>query len=118
MKKILVVDDEELLRNTCVRILKVKNYEVDTAYNVKEAQKKLSKGKFNLVISDICLGEETGMILLRYIKENYAEIGVIMMTGGSEVSAAECRTAGAFDYISKPFEANDFLNMVDGFFFR
>ena len=116
MKKILVVDDENSITDACVQLLETKNYKADTARSVKEAKEKLKNVEFDIVISDVFLQGETGMVLLRYIRENYPDTGVIMMTGNPEVSEAECRREGAFDYISKPFEAKEFLNKVNVFF--
>jgi len=116
IKRVLVVDDEHMILVSCMQILKMRNYGVDSAYSVKEAKEKLEREYFHMVISDIELPGETGMDLLRHIKDKHTDTGVILMTGRLDIDSKECINNGAFDYIQKPFEMQDFLNKVGKYF--
>ncbi|MBA3052059.1 response regulator [bacterium] len=116
MKKILVVDDDCWILDACAQMLQFKNYDVNTAADVKEAKRKLEQKKFHMVISDINLPGETGMELLIHIKQKFPGTGVIMMSGNPKISEDECKRGGAFSYLRKPFDGNQFLSKVDAFF--
>jgi len=116
MKKILVVDDDCWILDACKQMLQFKNYGVNTASDVKEAKKQLEQENFHMVISDINLPGETGMDLLRHIRQKFPDTGVIMMSGNPDISEGECRREGAFYYLHKPFDLNQFLSKVDAFF--
>jgi len=107
---ILVVDDEESLRYTFECFLTSTGYDVSVASTYIEALKAISEESFDLIFADIILGNRTGIDLLRKIKERDRTIPVIMVTGYPSLeTAAEAVRLGAFDYISKPLEKEEFL---------
>ena len=106
--KILVVDDEESIREFFEIMLKREGYEVLTAPNGREALETLKKGQVDLVISDIQMPEMSGMELLTSAKEIDPEMQIIMITAfGSTETAVEAMKLGAYDYIQKPFKIDE-----------
>lgn len=102
-KKVLVVDDEEGIRQQLAFILEDEGYEARTAGNGLEALASLEEQRFDIVITDLVLPGLDGMEVLRRIKENYPGTVVVMITGhGSEEKAVEAMQSGADDYFPKP----------------
>jgi putative two-component system response regulator len=103
--KVLVVDDEVLIRKLLCQILTKEGYDCDEAAGANDASNKIATGLFDLVISDIRMPGRSGMELLTSIKASYPDIAVIMATGLVEIDVAvECLKRGADDYICKPFD--------------
>lgn len=110
---ILVVDDEEIVRTSCRRILSREDYLLETAGNGEEALGKLGAGHFDLVLTDLSMPDLNGLALLKKIKEYDPAIEVIIVTGyGSVSTAVEALKFGAYDYIEKPFTPEALLNAV------
>lgn len=104
---ILIVDDEEMIRELLASALLQEGYVCHQASNVDEAFGILSEHPVELVISDIMMPGRSGVDLLRDIKKVDADIAVLMVTGLSDMNTAlECIHLGADDYISKPFSIN------------
>lgn len=102
---ILVVDDENAARRLISDILRSENYLVVTGESVQEAREALQRQKIGIIITDIRMPKESGLELLKYVKENQLDIPVILLTGhGDKLLAIESIRAGAFDFIEKPFE--------------
>lgn len=108
---ILVIDDEESLRNTFQFFLQNQGYgTVITAATFDEALRELSARRFDLIISDIVLGGHTGIDVLKRIREMGLNCPVVMITGYPTVeTAAEAVRLGAFDYIPKPVDKETLL---------
>ncbi len=113
-RNILIVDDEESLRLTFEMFLKREGYRhVQTAATFDEAREAISKGNFDLIISDIVLGGEKGSDLLRFIRNSGISCPVVMITGFPNLeSASEAVRLGAFDYLSKPVNKEKLLKLV------
>jgi len=110
--RILVVDDERAIGIAIQRLLAARGHEVDTARSVAEAVARLGRGGVHLVITDLNLAGESGMDVLRWVKEHAPDTAVIMITAyGSERTAVEAMKLGAADYVPKPFD-NDELELV------
>ncbi|MFH1352156.1 MAG: ATP-binding protein [bacterium] len=117
MSRILVVDDEKSILDTCRQILILKGYEVAVADSLTVALSKLESQKFDLVITDLKLKSEKGEYLIKEIKTKYSDTGVIVMTGYVDIqSAVECMRLGASDYLPKPFEMRELLGKVEKYF--
>jgi DNA-binding NtrC family response regulator len=103
--KILVIDDEESIRFTFERFLTAEGFKVKTAKGFAEALAELSAETFDLVFADIILGGQTGIDLLRVIRDRDKTCPVVLITGYPDVgTAAEAVRLGAYDYIIKPVE--------------
>ena len=108
---ILVIDDEESLRNTFQFFLQNQGYgPVHTASSFEEALQALGKQPYDLIISDIVLGGNTGIDILKRVREMGLSCPMVMITGYPTVeTAAEAVRLGAFDYIPKPVDKEALL---------
>jgi DNA-binding NtrC family response regulator len=106
--KILVVDDEMIVCESCKRILEEEGYEVETALSGKEAFEKMKANPFDIVITDLKMPGIDGMEVLKTFRKEYPDSIIIMITGFSTVeTAVEAMKQGAFDYIPKPFTPDE-----------
>lgn len=106
-QRILILDDEEFIRQNLQRILKDEGYAADAVATGDEARQLLNSDDMDLVLLDLNLGQENGLDLLRELKEQQPELLVIVITGYATVeSAVEALKLGAYDYIKKPFKAD------------
>lgn len=111
--RILVVDDEEPVRNLLQRILGEAGYNVDTAANGQEALDKVSQLNAGVVLLDIKMPGMSGIEVLQQITTNWPETCVVMATAaGDAQTAVEAMKAGAYDYITKPFDRDDVVLKV------
>jgi DNA-binding NtrC family response regulator len=111
--RVLVVDDEEGVRNLLQRILEGAGYQVTTAANGKEALYKISLGETELVLLDIKMPEMSGIEVLSKLTADSPDICAIMVTSVVETeTAVEAMKLGAYDYILKPFDRDDVLRKV------
>ena len=110
--RILIADDETKMRRILQIILKGKGYQIDLAQDGKDAWEKFQQRAYNLVITDIKMPGMDGMALLKLIYKKQPDIPVIVITAyGSIDSAVKAMKAGAYDYITKPFE-NEEIRIV------
>ncbi len=111
--KILVVDDDEVMRKLVGEVLDREGYQVQLAQSGEEALALLKKQNYAIILSDVRMVELNGFEVLRYAKENARDSVVILMTGfGSLEGALEAIKDGAFDYVSKPFKMNELKSVV------
>ena len=109
---ILLVEDDITFAKMLSRFLERNGYEVEECGTLEEAKKRMNSS-MKMVFTDLRLPDGDGIFLLKEIKKSYPEIPVIVMTGYAEVSTAvEAMKLGAFDYISKPFQQEDVLNVI------
>ena len=112
-ERILVVDDEENLLHFLSKLLKGEGYRVKTAETGAKALERVQRSDFDLAILDIKLPDMDGVAVLRAFREVVPEANVVMITAyGSIESAVEAMKAGAYDYIVKPFRAEEILKVV------
>lgn len=104
-EKILVVDDEEVLRNLASEVLSEEGYQVSLASSGQEALERMKQKTFDLVIADLKMPGMDGMELLKRIKEKDKEMQVILLTSYlSPTTALSSLEAGAFWYLTKPLD--------------
>lgn len=109
-EKILVVDDEDIIRESLAFILKKEGFEVSEAANGKDAYEKVMEDSFDLLITDIEMPEMKGIELLEKVKKININTDVIIITAyGSMDTAINALRAGASDYILKPIEFDELL---------
>ncbi len=114
---ILILDDEEMIRDLLSETFSQKGYHADAAMNGKEALRKLSKNKFDLLITDLRLPDISGMDVLEMVMEKHPDTGIIMITAyGSIKNAVSSMKMGAFDYITKPFNLDEIELVVEKYF--
>lgn len=111
--RILVVDDELILRESLKAWLEETGYNVTTAASGAEALEQLDSGDFHLMLTDIKMPGLSGVELLELALEKQPELAVVMMTAYATVdTAVDTLKFGALDYLTKPFEPRDILQMV------
>jgi putative nucleotidyltransferase with HDIG domain len=112
-EKILVVDDEEPIREVVSTLLEAQGFHCMTASNGRAAQELAPKFLPDLVLSDMIMPEMDGMRLLEWLREYDADVPVIMVTAIHDISTAlEAIRRGAYDYILKPFEKDQLFLSV------
>lgn len=106
--RILVVDDEESIREFLDIMLRKEGYEVTCVEDGAKAQEMLKKKSVDMIISDLQMPNVTGIELLKHVKDNYPEILFMLITAfGTTESAVEAMKMGAYDYITKPFKIDE-----------
>ena len=106
--RILVVDDEESIREFLDIMLRKEGYEVTCAEDGEKAKSALKNKSFDMVISDLQMPNVTGIELLQHVKDSYPDILFMMITAfGTTESAVEAMKMGAYDYITKPFKIDE-----------
>lgn len=111
--QILVVDDEERMRNLLKKVLTKQGLSVQTSPNGIDALMKVEETPFDVILADIRMPEMNGIEVLKAVKETRPEIYVILMTAfGSIDSAVEAMKKGAYDYITKPFKMDEITIVI------
>jgi two-component system response regulator AtoC len=114
IEKVLVVDDEPLIRNFLAETLRRKNLDVTTADNGQQAVKILKDQVFDLVITDMMMPGLTGIDVLKKVKELSPSTIVVVITAyGSIENAVEAMRLGAFNYLIKPFSPDNIEALID-----
>ena len=104
--RILIVDDEAAVRRTVARALRQSGYESEEAADVAEARAMLDSG-FDLVICDLHMPGENGLVLVEHVESDYPNTGVLMATGEDSPEVAHAASVhGASGYLVKPFTNN------------
>jgi len=113
MEKILIIEDEEHLRENLDLLLTDEGYHVVTAENGEEGIQCLVQEPFDLVITDIMMGNVSGFAVLEYVVTHRLDTLVIFITGfASTDSAITALRKGVYDYIAKPFDIDMLLIAV------
>ena len=105
--KILVVDDERIIREGCSRLLTKAGHQVISAQNGQEALELLQQDHFDMVLLDIKMPEVDGMQVMEVLRRNQTDLIVLVITGYATIeTAVEAMKAGAYDLLIKPFSAD------------
>ncbi len=111
--KILVVDDEQIIIDSCLRILTNPDYQLEAVQDGLEALRRIDENHYDIVILDIMMPKIDGLEVLRRVREGLPDIDVIMITGLSQIeTAVKSMKLGAFDYLSKPFDPDELKLVV------
>ena len=106
--KILIVDDELIMRESLAGWLERDGYTIQTAPSGEDALEKLKKTRFDILLVDIKMEGISGLDVLRHVRENDPDVAVVMITAyGSIPTAIEAMKNGAYDYMLKPFDPNE-----------
>ena len=106
--KILIVDDELIMRESLAGWLERDGHSIQTASSGEEALEKLKESRFDILLVDIKMEGISGLDVLRAVKENDPDVAVVMITAyGSIPTAIEAMKKGAYDYMLKPFDPNE-----------
>ncbi len=113
-KMILIVDDDNFMRETISDILREKGYDVDWAMSGEEAIKKVEEKKYDIVLLDLRLGGMDGCETHKAIKKSNYSAKTIMMTGYSQdKTIKECLDDGVCGVLYKPFDIDKLLKLVE-----
>ena len=110
--KILVVDDERIVLESCRRVLG-ESYDVSLAKSADEALEAMSRDAFSLILLDIKMPGKDGMTLMRQVKDKWPEIPVIIMSGYvTNETMEEVAKTDAATFLAKPFTPEELLRAV------
>jgi two-component system response regulator AtoC len=111
--KILVVDDDRSICKLMSSILEMESYPFRVATSGEQARRAMEEERFDILVSDIYLGDDSGLQLLDQMKSVNAEAEVVIMTAhGTMETAVRAVHNGAFDYVSKPFVVDEMLGIL------
>ena len=113
LPKVLVVDDEKVIREILADFLSMEGFAVRTAEDGVAALAELSKGSYDLVLSDLKMPNMGGLELLEAIGRHASNVVVVIMTGfGTVETAIDAMKRGAYDYILKPFKVEEVVHTI------
>ena len=114
MKKILIVDDDVVLRETLAAALASEGYRTAEAGDGREGLEKASQGGYDLIVMDFVMPNMTGLEAVRKMRERGVETPIIMLTGEKkeEIDKVLGLEIGADDYVTKPFGPNELIARV------
>jgi DNA-binding response OmpR family regulator len=112
--RILIADDEELVRNFLVSVFSKHGHKCDTAKDGLEALEKTKKNFFDAVVADIVMPQMDGIALTKELVKLNPDLPIMIITGQhTEYSAETAITAGAREFIKKPFSIDEFIIRFD-----
>ncbi len=112
--KVLIVDDEPVIRDILTEFLSMEGYDIEIARDGLEAKEKIISGNYNVILSDLKMPNLDGMQLLQFINDRHIPTVPIIMTGyGTIETAIEAMKAGAYDYVLKPFKMEDIIRILN-----
>ena len=113
MKKILVVDDDPMVLDSCELVLCSEGYEVSLTSGVKEALELLEEKKFDLLLVDVIMPEYDGMYLIGNVRENLPHLPILVMSGyPTPETISSGMRMGATHFIAKPFTPDELIKAV------
>jgi CheY-like chemotaxis protein len=99
--KILVVDDEPVIIKSCLSVLKSEEYNVEGVLGGKEAILKMEQTPFDLVFTDLKMPEVDGITLIKWIRQNRPDTGIVVITGyPSQDTIKDALEVGIIDYVN------------------
>lgn len=111
--KILVVDDESIVLESCRKVLEPEGFEVSLALTAEEGLKKIEGETFSLLLIDVKMPEHDGMYLMQEVKKQWPDVPVIVMSGyPTPETIADAAERGSATFISKPFTPDELLETV------
>ena len=111
---ILVIDDEQIICDSCNRILEKENYKVDTDTNPTEGIQKALTNNYDLILLDLNMRELDGIQFLMKLRKDKPDVPVIIITGyPTKETKEESKSLGVSNYILKPFKPNEILEPVN-----
>ena len=111
--KILVVDDERIVLDSCQRVLEADGFKVLLVPSADKALEAMKKEGFGLLLVDVKMPDHDGIYLMREIKEKWPDIPIIVMSGyHTTETITEAAKVGAATFIAKPFTPDELLKTV------
>ena len=117
MKRILVIDDDPIMRDTIKDILQFEGYSVADAADGKEGMELMQNEQFHMIVTDVLMPEKDGIEVIIEAKNRYPDVKVIAISGGGYISAENylkmARDLGASATVVKPFDIDVFTCEVN-----
>lgn len=114
-KKVLVIDDEQIVIDSVEKILGAEAFVVDTTLKGPEGIQRVKNGDYDIVLTDVRMPDISGKIVLREIKRFNPALPVVIISGYATVSSAiQCMRLGASNVLEKPFTPEELLQAVNG----
>lgn len=112
---ILIADDEEVVRNFLIRVLRKNNYKFTLARDGEEAIKKIEEDNYNLVFLDIWMPKLNGVEVFKFIKKTKPNLPVVVMSSSSQWDLEkEAKRMQPYKFLDKPLEVKDILETIEG----
>ena len=113
IERILVADDDAVIREGLRRILTAEGYDVETVSNGRAALERLDEKSFKLLVTDLKMPGMSGLEVLQSLRACQPELPVVLITGYAAIdNAVEAMKNGATDYLSKPFANDELISKV------
>lgn len=112
--RVLVVDDDDAVRNALRRVLQHRGYQVVASSSAADALSRLAADGFDTMVSDVRMPGMSGLGLLRAVREQDPDLPVILVTGSPDLgSATEALELGVFQYLIKPVESDRLGQLIE-----
>ena len=116
MGRILIIDDEAMIRDLLVKILEREGYETVTASGGKDGIKIHRENPADLIITDLIMPEKDGLETIMELRRDFKDVKIIAMSGGGKIDSETylqiAKTMGAIETIAKPFDLRELLKTV------
>ena len=113
MTPLLLVEDDDSVRSTLATFLELEGYAVDAVSSTREALEKLASRSYPLIVSDVYIDDRTGLDILHAARASSPDARVILMSArGSMETVMAATRGGAYDYIAKPFEFDELIEVL------
>jgi two-component system, sensor histidine kinase and response regulator len=113
-RHLLIIDDEDIVISSCQKVLRKSAYAIDSAHSGEEGLRKAAANRYDVIVTDLKMPGIDGLEVLRRLKRANPGQVVVVFTGYANVSTArESLKLGAFDYVPKPFTAQELREVID-----
>ena len=116
MRKILIIDDDEQMRNLLCRAMEYAGFKVEVAADGRKGLRFFESNTYDLVITDLIMPEQEGMETITFLRKNHPEVKIIAISGGGRIGPETYLPAalelGADRAFAKPFPIDDLINTV------
>ncbi len=113
LPRILIVEDDAAFREIVCEVLRDVGYNVKGARNLKKATERLSKHKYDLVLTDVHIGDQSGLEVLQITRHTHPDAKIILMSGHADPEIVQqALNSGAAHFLSKPFRVSELLQAV------
>lgn len=112
--RILIVEDDATFRETVLEVLRDVGYKVKGARNVDKATRRLRKHKFDLVLSDVHIGDQSGFEVLQVARDKRPDAKIVLMSAKADPEMmAQAKESGASRVLPKPFRVKELLHLIE-----
>lgn len=116
MNRILIIDDEELVRLTIKDVLNMEGYDVETAENGDQGFRMQKETPFDLVITDILMPVKEGIQTIKILRDSWPDLPIIAISGGGKIQNTDyldtAKSVGANAVLAKPFTEDDIVQVI------